>query len=276
MKNLVKHVLISISIFGVISCGYTQTRQQSAVVADNYESAYSAEVLNDNLETAFKQNSADALRSFFIKWNEQVKPNTAEFIEQNDTIEAVFSIYKEFYKPLDLLKLGSWEWGNKLNSNCKYVVVQNKIFYSVIPSDNIEDSDGQTLYRDSLINFRPPLNLDSKKVLYLTVEYDKSLNKFLGRKSTEIGTPNIMNPSRPVGESKKRYEMIRPFIPVLHGHWGGYWHSETHPDVSNIVLNNSLTKARVNFRVGYEGGEATLEKKGKEWIIKKSEATWIE
>ena len=276
MTTLTKYIFLVTSIFGLISCGHTQTKKQPAVIADNYEPVYSTTNLNDKFEVAFKHNSTDTLGHIFLKWNEKVKPNTTEFIEQNDTIKAVFDIYKEFYKPLDLLKLGDWEWGNDLNSNCKYVVVQNKIFYAVMSPASFDNFNWQTSQKDSIDNFRPPLNLDRKKILYLTAEYDKALNQFLGVESTEIGRPNIMNPSRAAGESEKRYEMIRPFIPVLHGHWGGYWHLETHPDVNYILLDKALTKAQIDFRVGYQGGKATLEKHGNEWTIKKSKATWIE
>jgi hypothetical protein len=37
-----------------------------------------------------------------------------------------------------------------------------------------------------------------------------------------------------------------------------------------------LTKAKIDFRVGYQGGEAILEKSGNNWTIKESKATWIE
>jgi hypothetical protein len=272
-----KYILLTTSLFSLLSCGQqTQTKKQPTFVADNYEPVYSTKILSDKLEIAFKQISTDTLGQIFLEWNKNVKPNTTEFIEQNDTIKAVFDVYKEFYKPLDLLKLGDWEWGNDLNSNCKYVVVQNKIFYAVMSPDSFDDFSWRTSHKDSINNFRPPLNIDSKKVLYLTTEYDKALNQFLGTESTEMGTPNIMNPSRPEGESEKRYEIIRPFIPVLHGHWGGYWHLETHPDVGVILLDKTLTKAKIDFRVGYQGGEATLEKQGNKWIIKKSKATWVE
>jgi hypothetical protein len=277
MTTQTKHILLATSLFCLFSCGQQiQQKRQSTVVTDNYEPALTTTMLSDKLEFAFKQNTDDTLVQVFLEWNENVKPNTTEFIEQNDIIKAVFDVYKEFYKPLDLLKLGEWEWGNNLNSNCKYVVVQNKIFYAVMSPNKFDNFSWLTSHKDSINNFRPPLTLDSKKVLYLTTEYDKALNQFLGAESTEMGTPNIMNPSRPAGESEKRYEMIRPFIPVLHGHWGGYWHLETHPDVNYILLNKTLTKAKIDFRVGYQGGEATLEKRGNRWTIKKSEATWIE
>jgi hypothetical protein len=63
---------------------------------------------------------------------------------------------------------------------------------------------------------------------------------------------------------------------VLHGHWGGYWHIATHPDVSNIIFNHSFTKAQIVFRVGYQGGEAMAEKHDDQWIITNSKTTWIE
>jgi hypothetical protein len=277
MTILTKHIILTTSIFCLVSCGQlSQTKRKPTIVTDNYEPTYSTTILKDKLEVAFKQISTDTLGQVFLEWNKKVKPNTTEFIEQNDTIKAVFDVYKEFYKPLDLLKLGDWEWGNNLNSNCKYVVVQNKIFYAVMLPDSVDDFSWSTSHKDSINNFRPPLNIDNKKILYLTTEYEKALNQFLGTESTEMGTPNIMNPSRPDGESEKRFEMIRPFIPVLHGHWGGYWHLETHPDVAYILLDKTLTKAKINFRVGYQGGETILEKQGNKWTIKKSEATWIE
>lgn len=272
-----RHILLATSLLLLSSCGHQiQPTNQPTIVSDNYKPLYTADVLSDKLELAYKQNSPDTLEQVFVKWNVNVKSNTTEFIEQNDTIKAVFNVYKEFYKPLDLLKLGEWEWGNDLNSNCKYIIVQNKIFYSVVSSNNFDDFDWRNSHMDSINNFRPPLKLDSKKVLYLTTEYDEALNQFLGAESTEMGTPNIMNPSQPAGESEKRYEMIRSFIPILHGHNGGYWYLGTHPDVGYILLDKSLTKAKVYFRVGYQGGEAILKKQGSEWTIKKSKATWIE
>ncbi len=277
MTILSKHILFATSIFCLVSCGqFSLTKRKPTIVTDSYEPTYSTTILKDKLEIAFKQISTDTLGHIFLEWNEKIKPNTTEFIEQNDTIKAVFDVYKEFYKPLDLLKLGDWEWGNNLNSNCKYVAVQNKIFYAVMLPDSFDDFSWNTSHKDSINNFRPPLNIDNKRILYLTTEYEKALNQFLGTESTEMGTPNIMNPSRSDGESEKRFEKIRPFIPVLHGHWGGYWHLETHPVVGYILLDKTLTKAKIDFRVGYQGGETILEKQGNKWIIKKSNATWIE
>ena len=45
-------------------------------------------------------------------------------------------------------------------------------------------------------------------------------------------------------------------------HWGGYWHLETHPDIGGIIFNKTLTKAKIDFRVGYQDGKAILERNG--------------
>ena len=275
MAKMTKNILLVIAFLGLISC--RQEKKTSAIkVKDVYQSTYTVSQLCDKLEFSFKHSQYDSLRRIFVEWNGTISPNSEDFIYQNDTINAIFSIYREFYKPFDLLKLGEWEWGNDLNSECEYVVVQNKIYYSVLSRRKIDDFDWEESKIDSIENFRPPVNLDMNKVLYLTNEYAEAITNFLGTESTEFGEGNIMNPSRAKGESEKRYEILRQFISILHGHWGGYWHIETHPIISVLVFNNTLTKAKIYFRVGYQGGETFLEKRDNNWIITESEATWIE
>jgi hypothetical protein len=273
---VIKVSLVGVFSIGLVACSEAQKKNVWVKIADDYKPAYTVQELNSKFEVAFRQPSADSIGQVFTDWNQKIQSNTNEFINQNDTVKAVFQVYKEFYKPLDLLKLGNWEWGNKLNSNSKYVVVQNSIYFAVIAENDFDDYNWRKSGRDSIDNFRPPVHTDKTKVLYLTEEYEKSLNQFLGNESTEVGSPDIMSPSRAAGTSEQRYEMIGPFIPVLHGHWGGYWHLATHPDVEIILFNQALTKARVIFRVGYQGGEATLIKTGSRWTIENSKATWIE
>ena len=238
-------------------------------------SRQSAEELYKKLESAYKCSSTKDLKKFFKEWNVSVSSNEDDFIKQNNVIEAIYEVYKEFYNPLDLTKLGDWEWGNSLNSNSQYVVVQNRIDFAVVEE---EFFDMWFLIQnfDSICDFRPPLNLAKDKILYLTPEYKKSINMFLGTESTQMGENGIMTPSLPQGESEKRYAFLRPNIPILHGHWGNYWHLATHPEISHIVIDKNTVAAKVLFRVGYQGGEAILKKKSKGWTIEESRATWIE
>jgi len=258
--------------------GYSKedSLEMNITIKDLYEPAYTTNQLSEKLEAAYLNLSTGKLDDFFDDWNKTVKQNSNEFIYKNDTVKAVYDIYKVFYNPLDVLKLGDWEWGNSLNSDCKYVAVQNKMFYYILPDINIDNISYLETKRYYIDNFRPSVNLNSDKVLYLADEYNESINIFLGSESIEAGVGGIMNPSRPKGESEKRYNFLRQYIPILHGHWGGYWHIETHPEIERLVFNYKLDKATAYFRVGYMGGEATFSKDGNKWILEDSRATWIE
>lgn len=279
MTKRTNHFTKAIAFLVLISCGQQQNLDSQLAkekVDSTYRPNFPLNPIYDKFEFCYTKLYSDSFGQIFEDWNRTIKPNSDDFIHKNDTIKSLYDVYKEFYEPFDLLKIGDWEWGNSLNSNCKYVIIQNKIFYSVLPNDIFDDFNWEKSTIDSIVNFRPPINIDRNNVLYLTHEYEDAINRFLGTESTEFGEGNIMNPSGPAAESLKRYEVIRSYIPILHGHWGGYWILETHPDVSIMIFNKSLTKVQIHYRVGYQGGEAILEKSGKDWTIKSSRATWIE
>src|ERR1051326_4755539 len=194
-----------------------------------------ADEFKSQLEKCYKDNDVSGLENIFYRWNAAFQADTGSGIYED--IKSVYAVYKAFYKPFDLLKLGEWEWGNDLNSNCKYAVIQDQIIFSTLLSEDVEGFDWKKLTKDTIRNFRPALDLGKDEILYLNDNLEKGLNLFLGTKSTKVGEKNIMDPSLPKGESEKRYSFLRKFIPVLHGHWGGYWHIATHPQISTLVLN---------------------------------------
>ena len=85
-----------------------------------------------------------------------------------------------------------------------------------------------------------------------------------------------MNPSRARGQSEKRLEFMNKKLNIIHGHWGGYWHIETHPMVFSINFNKKRNLAKVNYRLVYQGGEAIYVKKNGKWTLKEAYLTWIE
>ncbi len=237
------------------------------------------------LETSYKQKSNSKLENFLNNWNYDLKSNYPNDKIPNDTIKIIYDVYNEFYKPFDLLELGNWEWGNELNSNSRFALIQNKIYYNIVSLDSIKSGENkykfeiekeQILKKDSIIDFRPKLFFENHKVLFLTPEYKIALNKFLGTQSTKLGRPNIMSVSRPKKQSQKRYSFIRPYLPILHGHWGDYWNIETSPIIYGFYLSKNLDQAKILYIVGYQGGETYLVKENGKWIIKESKATWIE
>jgi len=170
---MIKYIFYVTAILGLASCEY---KKESNPVSPHTEAQ-----INNEFEITDNSIKTKSLEEIFLEWNNKIIPNTDDFINQNDTINALFKVYKEFYNPLDMSKLGSWEWGNKLNLNSKYVVIKNRIYYIVLPSDSLDGYDWQTLKTDSIENFRPPVNLEKNKVLYLTAEYENFIYNFLGQ-----------------------------------------------------------------------------------------------
>jgi len=275
-----KCIAILLILTGFFACDNTSVEPEE-IELEGEITIEDANKLFVKLETSFMLSSTNDLKQFFTDWNEIVSPNTVKLITQNDTVEAVYEIYKLFYDPFDLTELGSWEWGNSLNSNCKYVAVQNKIIYGIVEDIPFEPPHSYYYLRpshyDTINDFRPSLNFAKEQVLYLLPEYEEALNLFL--RTIQFGTEPTESEDYWVEYAKdvqKRYEFIRPYIPILRGHWGWYWHIATHPHVYRIIFNKTLDKAKIDFRVGFQGGEATFEKSNNEWVVFESKVTWIE
>lgn len=255
-KALVKWTFTSlIMVFLFSSC--------KKKVQDNYHPKYTAEYLSKQLETAYKENDSVRLNAFFEEWHKSVKPNTDEFIHQNKVYTAIYDIYKVFYRPLNLMKYGDYEFGNSLNINSKYVAIQSRIYYKVINWINFNDQFMIDLKLDSIDCFRPPVNVYNRQILYLTDEYSYALYYFLGKETFNCNLP--MSKER-WKDCHHRYRIIRPFLPV---DWGTG--SATSPLIRWIYLNVFLTKAQVYFSIGNsQAGIVDFEKEDGIWVMKKS------
>ncbi len=133
-----------------------------------------------------------------------------------------------------------------------------------------------TIKVDSNITFRPPVHFPDRKIVYLTDEYKKLLDDFLGDEHVNLGEKSIMQPAYSKGDSRKKMEFILKAATILYGHWGGYWQYETYPKASTMVFDRGMRRAVVFFRFGYEGGHVILEKQNGEWKIATVKYTWIE
>ena len=140
----------------------------------------------------------------------------------------------------------------------------------------LSNSDSLIQIKDSIVDFRPKIEFKNVRILYLTPKYSKIINEFLGNKYYPLGTGGIMNPARAKGTSEKKLDFLNSKMKIIYGHWGGYYHIETHPDVFSIDFNKDLTLAKVNYRLGYQGGEATYKRHNGKWIFIDGHLTWIE
>jgi len=238
----------------------------------------------DDLQVAFTKKSDEKLLQFLDYWNTSIKTNEDSISFGSDLRKDVVEIYKRFYNPFELSKIGEGEWGDSLYTMIKYVIIQNRIDFVVLKEDSLENNenyifsqeDSSVLQMDSIVDFKPDITFPQTKTLYLTEDYKETLNKFLNRKHHPLGFRGIMNAARAKGSSLEKVRFLNKFLLIIHGHWGGYWYIETHPYVGRICFNKNLDFAKVYFRLVYEGGEAILKKENGKWQLLSSRLTWIE
>ncbi len=228
----------------------------------------SVRVIVDALEDAYSHKSESKYMDILNEWNNNISSKPFDSID-SEIERDVYRIFQVFYNPFDISRLGEHEWG-ELYEGYRFAVVQNCIYYNYsFDSEDYEE-------RDSIGDFRPEIHIDGKTILYLTPDYHEAIYTFLGAEYNPLGTGSIMNPASPTGESQERLDFLQTYLAIIPGHWGGYYHIETHPDVSFIAFNENIDKARLSFRVGYMFGEADFEKNRNNWVMTHSAITGIE
>ena len=228
------------------------------------------------LNRAYLDSSNSDLEDFFKGWELQSYPNSKKILKEfPEVIRFAYEIFGDFYDPKDLKRIGKPEWGVDQFKNVGYLVVQGDLDVSIASKLSTDSfSRNQSSILDFTINeFRPSIK-GSTPTLFLTEDYQKVLNRFLGDESVPLGHDGIMNPARAKGESEKRQKFLNNKLKIYHGHWGG-WRLITDPTVTQIAFNKSLTKAVVHFSLVYEGGHAIYKHKKGKWVLVESKLTWI-
>lgn len=234
----------------------------------------------DMLENAYQEKSETMYNQFLQKWENDSKPIIVSD-SLNELQKDIYQIFIDFYNPFKLERIGTGEWGKKLYYGIEYIVVQNSIYTQTYKTDSLnfgifDVKDSLIESTDSIMNFRPEIKLKQAKTLYLLPEYNVAINRFLGNEHNPLGTGGIMNPATPKDSSAERLDFLNKKLKIIYGHWGGYWHIETHPQVFSIVFNKDRTLAKVNYRLVYQGGEAIYKKVSGRWNFLNAHLTWIE
>ncbi len=268
------------------------------------------------LEEAYKKKSEDQLNEFFASWQKEIPPvSNEEFDSLSDIEKEVYNAFCAFYNPIDLQTIGRSEWGDSIYRDVNYLIIQNSLYYRVqdkvfftaeekvaiykkslakdgqkgidslkiqnIPSFGeewvLEELVGNDwILSDTISDFRPPISLSNRNIVYLNSLYYTGLTKFLGsiiKKNKERLNYTYYLSEK---EVKKRQLFLEQNIKVWEGHWGAYWQLLTYPEVNSIIFDKEMEYAKVFFRIVYEGGEALLKKENGKWRLISSKLTWIE
>ena len=119
---------------------------------------------------------------------------------------------------------------------------------------------------DSISNFRPKIDCESKIQLYLTSHYDSMLTAFFGR----LDGSRLM---------KSKISFIGNFTTIdLFPNFGLGWelHYLTYPQVYHICFDKSLTRAVVEFGPGTQGEAGLMVKINNQWKFLGFYLTWID
>lgn len=103
---------------------------------------------DSTLANAYQQHSFTALQTFFDNWALETPPVTGTQLDSMPVaVQHVYAIFKTFYRPHEIDRMGGSEWGNSLYKNTRYFILQNKIYYT---------ADGK---EDSILRFHPQLQI---------------------------------------------------------------------------------------------------------------------
>jgi hypothetical protein len=215
-------LILVILLCGCFSCEKDDIESKSGNIPTGPE-----EILNE-LNEAYDQQSKEKLNQILEKWHIEYSAVKAGNII-NDTDRNAYEVYIEFYTPFNIGRLGGSEWGDGLYSNISYAIIQNRLTYA------FDYESLSVVIPDTIYDFRPEISFNNGvKTLYLTENYEYALNVFLGDEYNPPGAGGIMNPATAEGDSYEKQQFLNNYLKIIYGHWGGYWHLETHPEVYGI------------------------------------------
>ncbi|MBN2891019.1 MAG: hypothetical protein JXL97_04055 [Bacteroidales bacterium] len=262
MKNLSFFLLIIIFAF-FFSCN----EKEKLPTNDRTEIDYSLiDSIENELLKAYSDSNFEALNNLFTGFCKQQKPNDTSLME-SQLEKDIYKIFQLVFNPNKLEFLSDSLFKSTHYKNVDFYIIQSKIKYY------LEDGIKKEIWYDSMPaiwNFKPILELkNNRKYFYLTPEIDSAMNRFLDFQDYPIGEKNLMDPALPRMETRKRFEFINKFVKIKYGHWGGYWHLETHPEIEVIQFTQKRNYAYVSYRIQYTFWVAEVYKKNGKWIIMK-------
>ena len=205
-----------------------------------------------DLETAFQSSSEEQLDQFFDDWHTSLPAKPLD--EIIDPVERdLYSLYKAFFKPYELVRLTGYESGDEPEKKWDILVLQDSIRYCI----------GEDLPEQSwtLTEFRPQIQFPNTKSVFLTPPYRDAIELFLNRDME--------------GDDIQRYRFLTTKISVFPGH-GRYWELLTAPSALSVEFNEERTQAVVYFCLIWEGGAARFKRQGDEWILVDSGLGWMQ
>jgi len=217
------------------------------------------------LEQAYREKSNDLLEQFFTIWRNEIPTiSEIEFSNLNDTLKQAYNVFAVFYKAC--------------NVDAEYLMVQNEM--DIVITDTLyciekQEFSVKFFYKTNsftrIKDFRPKINCEDKKPVYMSEEYRNILNDFL-QKNDNMYLSDPLAP-RVVGRESKRQWFLDKSL-LISSHLSGY--RFPYPRATGLTFDKNMQYAKIDYAWGYSGGYIFLKNKNGEWEIILDERTWIE
>lgn len=242
------------------------------------------------LPVATQISQAQEVGRFFQRWEKDSRSITdGELGRMDDTVRAIYEVFKEFYDPFHLRRIGDESDYYGIYAGKKYVVLEDTVRYALV---DVLDKDS-LLEREFLrIANRRMISVDSVRTAYLKKErWTMKLVRFQWPETDHFRMlghfrPQVRFTQLPTLVINRKYEDTLRRL-VERGKWDSimtYIWSFQHrrggsdfygrPMVGHILLDRQLEHAVVNFAMFGDGWETYLRKTKGKWEIVESEQAW--
>lgn len=264
------------------------------------------------LEKAYQENSTELLKEFFCNWHQEVPPfSDAELLKQNDTIQQITKAFIAFFQPQNTIyqphpldTASSPQWTSDIYKYVEFMILPEYIGLSFVTlpdtlyseqeitkyliqtkrtphrTDTIETEDEEGAFHSLVIKYKmdrfyPAICFDNKIPLFLTREYEKTIDIFLGNPPEFSGWYEV--PVRSQQCIEKREEFLENYVKIFRGHWGG-WTKCSNPQAMWITFDKNMKYAMIDydfyFESGYQMCTAFLKKEEDIWTFISAEIYW--
>jgi hypothetical protein len=243
---------------------------QKVKILDRYQPAHS----HTELLQIIKEKGTDSLKinQFLHNWQQTVLPMEEIYIHQNDTIEAVFELFR-LYKSITtkdtfLSKyIATWDWFGRFERSKPYFFVNRTMNYAVLEDLNNDEN----AHSNSIFNFRPPLDSTvAKRALFLTNELKTALiDSFLGYADPQFNRMIWIEENSELGKKHRDYtlkQMAYRMQVVL----------KQYPICRQINFDKTLTNAKLQLEFMGSGADLYASKQQDIWKLDSIVNTWIE
>lgn len=234
------------------------------------------------LESIYRSADVTQFDNFLRIWN---SCSQQDVLLNTETVPVflvdAYEIFQDFYNPTNLGRIVDPKKVQSIQNmyhDIPYLLIQENLTIAQRASLEKDDLGRYTApahYIFTIQRFYPRLDIPGKTPLYLAAYSREYLMQFLDGELCAVDNESEKNSATAKTNSCNRLKFLNQFFRILRGHWTG-WHVETHPYVSSINFTSDYQEAIVDFRIGYEGGDARYTKRNGTWELLESGLFWME